>query len=304
MENVLKLILLIIVIISVLVGIWFITYKIRKTTAINKVDEIFVALKTGEKKNIEKYISYDENGLGIEVNRIEDTQLKFIMTKLLAGAEENMLQNVSYEIKDCVVFLNQAAVTVNISNKNFEEMVNKYFTVSEFAEIFNNEDITDEEKNKKIDEYYGENRKNIEEKIKQYVISQYNSNVIETQETEYTFFIIVENGKWVIDEYEYQEHFIEAVLPNYKFIKKEMMSPPVKEEYPGASSSKSEDDGTATGPAIYEEAEYNDDTTDDNIPDDENLINIVETDEYEIIVDDYEVRLEDDYNIYDEEKNL
>lgn len=192
MKKILKIALIVILIIVLVVGGYCIALNMTKKQALETVDEMFTAIKTGDEEQIKQYIDIEnvtEENETTEESIAEDQEM-----------EKAMLKNLNYEVVSTDVKINECTMKLNISNKNlktvFANYISKAFSVA-FSQAFGA--MTEEE---------------MDEQLKQYFIEQYNSEDIETVTTEVTINMKKEDGKWNIDSD--KDAFINAVLPGYK----------------------------------------------------------------------------------------
>ena len=187
MKKILKIALIVILIIVLVVGGYFIALNMTKKQALETVDKMFIALKTGDEEQIKQYINIkdviEENATSED--NIADNQ----------DMEKAMLKNLNYEVVSTDVKINECTMKLNISNKNlktvFGNYISKAFSVA-FSQAFGA--MTEEE---------------MDEQLK-----QYNSEDIETITTEVTINMKKEDGKWNINCDE--DAFVDAVLPGYR----------------------------------------------------------------------------------------
>lgn len=198
MKKILKIALIVILIIVLIIGGYAIALNVTKTQAIDTVDKMFTALKTGDEEQIKQYIDIEntiEENNTTEDNIAEDQDM-----------EKAMLKNLNYEVLSTDVKINECTMKLNISNKNlktvFGNYISKAFSLA-FSQAFGA--MTEEE---------------MDAQLKQYFEEQYNSDEIETVTTEVTINMKKEDGKWNIDCDE--DTFINAVLPGYKEVEESL----------------------------------------------------------------------------------
>lgn len=192
MKKVLKIALILVLIIVLIVGGYFVALNLTKKQALDTVDKMFTAIKTGDEEQIKQYINIEElteEEETTEENTSEDQEM-----------EKAMLKKLNYEVISTDVKLNECTVKVNISNKDLKTVFGNYMAKAfslAFSQAFGA--MTEEE---------------MDNQLKQYFEEQYDSDSIETITTEITIDMKKENGKWNItcDE----DKFIDAVLPGYK----------------------------------------------------------------------------------------
>ena len=194
MKKVLKILLIVLLIIILIVGGYFIALNTTKKQALDTVDKMFIALKTGDQEQIKQYINIEnetEENETTEENIAEDQDM-----------EKAMLKNLNYEVVSTDVKINECTVKLNVSNKNlktvFANYMSKAFSVA-FSQAFG--EMTEEE---------------MDTQLKQYFEEQYNSDDVETVTTEITINMKKQDGKWNIDGDD--EAFVNAILPGYKEI--------------------------------------------------------------------------------------
>lgn len=192
MKKVLKIALIVVLIIVLIVAGCFIALNLTKKQALDTVDKMFTAIKTGDEEQIKQYINIEnltEEEETTEETAAEDQEM-----------EKAMLKNLNYEVISTDVRLNECTVKVNISNKDLKTVFGNYMAKAfslAFSQAFGA--ITEEE---------------MDNQLKQYFEEQYDSDSIETITTEITIDMKKENGKWNItcDE----DKFVNAILPGYK----------------------------------------------------------------------------------------
>ncbi len=194
MKKVLKILLIVLLVIILIVGGYFIALNTTKKQALDTVDKMFIALKTGDQEQIKQYINIEnetEENETTEENIAEDQDM-----------EKAMLKNLNYEVVSTDVKINECTVKLNVSNKNlktvFANYMSKAFSVA-FSQAFG--EMTEEE---------------MDTQLKQYFEEQYNSDDVETVTTEITINMKKQDGKWNIDGDD--EAFVNAILPGYKEI--------------------------------------------------------------------------------------
>ena len=172
MKKILKIALIVILIIVLIIGGYAIALNVTKTQAIDTVDKMFTAIKTGDEEQIKQYIDIEnaiEENNTTEENIAEDQDM-----------EKAMLKNLNYEVLSTDVKINECTMKLNISNKNlktvFGNYISKAFSLA-FSQAFGA--MTEEE---------------MDAQLKQYFEEQYNSDEIETVTTEVTINMKKENG--------------------------------------------------------------------------------------------------------------
>ena len=187
MKKGLKIALIVVLIIALVVGGCFVFLNLTKKQALETVDEMFTAIKTGDKEKIKQYINIEDSTE--EENTSEDQEM-----------EKAMLKNLNYEVISTDVKFNECIVKLNVSNKNLKTVFGNYITKAfslAFSQAFGA--MTEEEMNNQLQQYFEE---------------QYDSDSTETITSEITINMKKESGKWNItcDE----DAFVEAVLPGYE----------------------------------------------------------------------------------------
>lgn len=192
MKKVLKIALIVVLIIALAVGGYFIILNLTKKQALDTVDKMFTAIKTGDEEQIKQYINIEDlTEEEEEENTSEDQEM-----------EKAMLKNLNYEVISTDVKFNECTVKLNVSNKNLKIVFGNYMTKAfslAFSQAFGA--ITEEEMNNQLKQYFEE---------------QYDSDSTETITSEITINMKKESGKWNItcDE----DAFVNAVLPGYEEI--------------------------------------------------------------------------------------
>ena len=198
MKKILKIALIVILIIALVVGGYFIALNTTKKQALETVDNMFTALKTGDEEQIKQYINIED-----EIEKNDTTEDSIAEDQEM---EKTMLKNLNYEIISTDVEINECTMKLNISNKNlktvFENYMSKVVSVA-FSQAFGA--MTEEE---------------MDAQLKQYFEEQYNSEDIETVTTEVTINMKKEDGKWNVDCDE--DAFVDAVLPGYKEVEESL----------------------------------------------------------------------------------
>lgn len=191
MKKVLKVALIVILIIVLIFGGYFIYLNLTKKQALDTIDKMFTAIKTGDEEQIKQYINID--GLKEEEEAEENVNEDKEMEKI-------MLNNLNYEVISTDVKFNQCTLKLNISNKNLKTVFGNYMTKAfslAFSQAFGA--ITEEEMNNQLKQYFEE---------------QYNLESTETITSEITIELKKEKGKWTVNCDE--DKFVDAVLPGYK----------------------------------------------------------------------------------------
>lgn len=192
LKTILIIILAIIVVAAIICGGYFLTINLQEKSALKTIDEMFTALKTGNEDEIKQYINIDDK----ENNEAEDT------TESVMDDEEmlkTVVQNLNYEVISTDTKLSNCTVKLNVSNKDFKTIFQNYIAQAfslAISSAFGG--MTDEEMNAKMEEY---------------LIEQYNSESIGTITNEITLNMKKENGKWNID-YD-QNQLLNAIMPGY-----------------------------------------------------------------------------------------
>lgn len=192
MKKALKIALILVLIIALIIGGYFVILNLTKKQALDTVDKMFTAIKTGDEEQVKQYINIEgltEEEEETEENTSEDEEM-----------EKIMLKNLNYEVISTDVKFNECTVKLNVSNKDlktvFGNYMTKVFTLA-FSQAFGT--MTEEEMNNQLKQYFEE---------------QYDSDSTETITSEITINMKKENGKWTMtcDE----DAFVNAVLPGYE----------------------------------------------------------------------------------------
>lgn len=198
MKKILKIALIVILIIALIVGGYFIYLNLTKKQALDTIDKMFTALKTGDEEQIKQYINIEDE---IEKNQATEDNIEEDQ-----DMEKTMLKKLNYEILSTNVKINECTIKLNISNKNlktvFGNYISKTFSLA-FSQAFGA--MTEEE---------------MDNQLKQYFEEQYDSESTETITSEMTIDLKKENGKWTVNCDE--DKFVDAVLPGYKEVQESL----------------------------------------------------------------------------------
>lgn len=163
-----------------------------KTSAINDINNIFTALKSGNQEEIKKYLG-EETVEEVSGNAEDDNSKE--MAKV-------MLNNLEYEIVSTNVNFKEGTVILKVSNKDletvFENYMKKVFSLA-FSQALGK--MSEEDFNAELLENFKE---------------QYNSENVETITNEITIKMSRENGIWKIDAD--QQQIVNAILPGYESV--------------------------------------------------------------------------------------
>ena len=198
MNKKVKKILFITIIVIVLVGLGYLAViKNAQNNAKHTIENSLQALKTG--KNIEE-----------EINKFTGSNKD--KTTDIASNEEfssKLFRDLNYEIQGSKGNLKEATISIKISNRNAAKIFSVYIEGMlklSMENSFTNQIISQEELDKKIDEYFKEN-------IKIDDIEIITNNVELKMENK--------DGKWMIKE-ESQQNMINAILPGIKELAENM----------------------------------------------------------------------------------
>lgn len=192
LKTILIVVLAIIVVAAIIGGGYFLTIKLQEKSALKTVDGMFTALKTGNEDEIKQYINIDDE----ENNEAEDTTESVIDNEEML---KTVVQNLNYEVISTDTKLNSCTVKLNVSNKDFKTVFQNYIAQAfslAISSAFGG--MTDEEMNAKMEEY---------------LIEQYNSESIGTITNELTLNMKKEKGKWNIDCD--KDQLLNAIMPGY-----------------------------------------------------------------------------------------
>ncbi len=182
----------IVIIIAIACGGYFIMLNSTKTSAINDINNIFTALKSGNQEEIKKYLG-EETVEEVSGNAEDDNSKE--MAKV-------MLNNLEYEIVSTNVNFKEGTVILKVSNKDletvFENYMKKVFSLA-FSQALGK--MSEEDFNAELLENFKE---------------QYNSENVETITNEITIKMSRENGIWKIDAD--QQQIVNAILPGYESV--------------------------------------------------------------------------------------
>ena len=185
----------IVVVASIICGGYFLTIKLQEKSALETVDSLFTALKSGNEDEIKQYINIDELNDDAENNEEETTSTMMNDDAMVKA----MMQNLNYEVVSTDTKINNCTVQLNVSNKNLKTVIQNYITYAfslAFSSAFGG--MTEEEMNAKMEEYF---------------VEQFNSEDLETVRNQLTLNMKKENGKWNIDCDKNQ--LLNAIMPGY-----------------------------------------------------------------------------------------
>ena len=185
MKKFLKIALILALIILLVAGGYFIAINLTKKQALESIDKMFTAIKTGDKEQIKQYINIDDSEEETETNE-ENTDKNEEMEKI-------MLKKLNYEVVS-------TDAKLNVSNKDLKTVFQNYITKA-FSLAFSQA-------------FSGTTEEEMDNQLNQYLEEQYNSDSIQTITSEVTINMKKEKGKWNVncDENE----IVNAVLPGYK----------------------------------------------------------------------------------------
>lgn len=196
LKIILIIILAIIVVAAIICGGYFLTIKLQENSALKTVDSMFTALKTGNEEEMKQYINMKD----LENEETENDKEE--SSDSIMDDEEMLkvvVQNLNYEVVSTETKINKCTVKLNVSNKDFKTVFQNYisqvFTLA-FSSAFGG--MTEEE---------------MDAKLEQYFLDQYNSEDLETATNEITLNMKKENGKWSIDYN--KDELLNAIMPGY-----------------------------------------------------------------------------------------
>lgn len=198
MKKILKTALIIILIAILIVGGYFLALNLTRKSALEAIDGMFAAVKTGDEEQMKKYINSEK--LTEEEKEATDTE----------GTEDKdmvkaMLKNLNYEVVSTDVKINKCIVKLKVSNKDLKTVFSNYMAKAfslAFSQAFGG--MTEEEMNNQLKQYFEE---------------QYNSDSVGTITSDLT--INMEKQKeWKLDYNE--DELVNAVLPGYKEVMNSM----------------------------------------------------------------------------------
>lgn len=188
MKKVLIIVGIILAIIAVGVGAYFVGLNLTEKRAVGIVNEAFSAIKSGDEEKIKEYINQEDNA-NSETEESQDTEI-----------QKSMVKNLDYEIISKDTKLNECTMKIKVSNKNLKTVFGNYMQKAlalAFSQAFGG--MTEEEMDKQLENYFKE---------------QYESDSTETVSTELTVTVKKENKKWNMVYSE--DELINAILPGYK----------------------------------------------------------------------------------------
>ncbi len=193
-KTILVVVLAIIVVAAIICGAYFLTMLLQEKSALKTVDGMFTALKTGNEDEIKQYINIEETEKN---NNSEENTTDSVMDD--EAMLKTVVQNLNYEVISTDTKLNNCTVKLNVSNKDFKTVFQNYIAQAfslAISSAFGG--MTDEEMNAKMEEY---------------LVEQYNSESIGTVANEITLNMKKENGKWNIDCD--KDQLLNAIMPGY-----------------------------------------------------------------------------------------
>ncbi len=189
-------VLVIVLLVLVACGAYFIILKVQEKKALSTIDSMFVALKSGDEEAIKKYINIEDENDEANSEEKNDAEESIMDDEAMTKA---MVQNISYEVVSKDTKLNNCTVQLNISNKNFKTIFTNYISQA-FSLALSSA-------------FGGMTEEAMSAKLEQYLIDQYNSDDVETVTTQVAMTVKKENGEWTIscDDNE----MLNALLPGY-----------------------------------------------------------------------------------------
>ncbi len=170
--------LIVVVVIAVLAGGgYFAVLKIQENKALEAIDTMFTAIKSGDEATINKYINTEENNTeepASEESSVDEEKMY-----------KTVVQNLNYEVVSKDTKLNNVTVQLNVSNKNFAVVFGNYMKEA-FSLAMSSA-------------FGGVSEEEMNQKMEQCLIDQYNSDAVETVTNQVTVTVKKENGEWKID---------------------------------------------------------------------------------------------------------
>lgn len=199
MKKFLKALLIFVVIVGVVLGGYYFALNRTKKQALDTVDKVFTAIKTGDEQQIKQYLSFD--ALDEEDNSEDDADSEQM--------SKTMLKNLKYEVVSTDVTLKECHVKVDASNKDLKTVFGNYMKKAigvAFSQAFGG-NTSEEDMNAQMQKYFEE---------------EYNSDEIPMVTNSVTFDLKKDNGKWKVncDENE----LVNAILPGYKDVENTLNS--------------------------------------------------------------------------------
>ena len=176
-------------------GSYFMILKSQENKVLSLIDQTFKAVKTGDMSSIAKEGTLNKK----DVEELKNNE-----------AIKGILGELKYEVKEKETKLNNSKIKISVTNKSFKEAFGKMMAKSlelAFSTGFSGEEISDEEMDKKLNEY---------------LITVLKSNEINTVTTEVELNFIKENKEWKLKTE--QDKILNAVLPGYNEIKSALES--------------------------------------------------------------------------------
>lgn len=199
MKKFLKALLIFVVIVEVVLGGYYFALNRTKKQALDTVDKVFTAIKTGDEQQIKQYLSFD--ALDEEDNSEDDADSEQMA--------KTMLKNLKYEVVSTDVTLKECHVKVDASNKDLKTVFGNYMKKAigvAFSQAFGG-NTSEEDMNAQMQKYFEE---------------EYNSDEVPMVTNSVTFDLKKDNGKWKVncDENE----LVNAILPGYKDVENTLNS--------------------------------------------------------------------------------
>ncbi len=206
MKKNLKIVVIVLLIIAVVIGGYFVSIGVVKSTAKKKaleaIDEMFTALKSGNTEEIKKYIN--ENDLDAITN---DSEIEKTDSEATAMMISEMFKNLDYEVISIDAGFSECNVKLNVSNKDlktvFKNYITKAFTLA-FSQAFGG--MSEDEMEIQLMEYFKE---------------QYNSDEVEIVTTELVVEVKKESGKWKL--YSDKQNIVNAILPGFSDVENTLL---------------------------------------------------------------------------------
>ncbi len=207
LKKILIALLIVVIIVALAFGGYFVVLKIQENNVLAKVDEVFNVIKSGNEEEIKKYIDLDD----VE-NQSKNKSTKEATESVVD--DEKMLKaitkNLNYEVISKDTKWNNCTLTLKVSNKDFKTVLSGYMSKAitlAFSSAFSDDKDAEEKMEKELETYFQE---------------QYNSDSVPTISNEITLNVKKEKGEWKVN-YE-KASLLNAIMPGFSEIKKSLES--------------------------------------------------------------------------------
>lgn len=205
LKTILILIAVIVLVAVAAVGGYYAMIKAQEKSALKRVDDIFIAIKSGDEDEIKKYIDLNDSD-----SKTKNTTDQNKSTEGVVNDKEMLkviTQNINYEVEEIDTKWNDCNIKLSVSNKDFKTIFSGYISKAfalAFSTAFSGD--TDEDKTEKeLEEYFKE---------------QYNSDSVQTVKNEVEFNMKKNNGDWEVD---YDKNaLLNAIMPGFSEISKSL----------------------------------------------------------------------------------